>query len=119
MQYENFNFESKYEIEKLLKSANETDVPSILIGAVNGVDDLEWIQGILFSYIDNDDYWISKTAINLFGDLARIYGNLNKNMILEKFKKIKREDLKYVIDEAIEDIEIYSVSPSKSSNLEE
>ncbi|THF49196.1 hypothetical protein E6C50_13220 [Flavobacterium supellecticarium] len=107
IEYENFEFFDKSEIEKLLKTSSEVEIPKILIGAVNGINDVNWLQDLLMNYVENEDYWISKTSIGLFGDLARIFGKIDKNKILKKLKSIERQDLKYIVDEVIEDIEIF------------
>jgi hypothetical protein len=79
------------------------------VSALNNIDNLNWLQSVLIEYINNENFWISKTSINLLGDLARIYGNeIDKKMILKKLKTIKRADLKNIISETMEDIEIFT-----------
>lgn len=79
------------------------------MSALNNIDNLNWLQSVLIEYINNENFWISKTSINLLGDLARIYGNeIDKKMILKKLKTIKRADLKNIISETMEDIEIFT-----------
>lgn len=104
--YENFIFSDKGEIKKLLIQSEEMEIPKILIGAVNGINDLEWLQELLISYIKHDNYWVGKTAIHLFGDLDRIYPTLDKNKIINILQSIDRDEFRHVINETIEDIKI-------------
>lgn len=110
MKYENFNFNGdENDFENLLKKSKDEDIPKILVSALNNLDNLNWLQNILIEYTKNEDFWIAKTAINLLSDLARIYGNeINKEMILKKLKGMERADLKNVINETLEDIEIFT-----------
>lgn len=106
MRYENFNYSDKWEILKLLK--DNKNVIEVIIGAVNNIDDQEWLEKLCLKYILNDDFGISRAAIYSIGDIARIFGNLlNRDVIEEKFAQVKDEKLKYVIFDVKSDFEIF------------
>ena len=107
MEYENFYFLDKFEIEKKLETSIILDIPEILVGAINGVDDWEWLQHICLKYISHQDFWISTTAIAGLSDIARIHGMLNKEKVLKELEVIKNSNLKEVIESTIDDLSIF------------
>ena len=107
MEYENFCFNDKNEIEKMLKSSNELDIPKILVGSINGVDDWEWLQNLCLKYVNHPDFWVSTTAISGLSDIARIHGFLEKEKVLKKISSLKNPKLKEVIVNTIDDISIF------------
>ena len=107
MEYENFCFSDKNEIDEMLKSSEEIEVSKILVGSINGVDDWEWLQNICLKYASHQDFWISTTAISGFSDIARIHGMLDKEKVLKKLEELKNVNLKEVIECTINDLSIF------------
>ena len=78
-----------------------------LLLAISELDDVEWVENVYLEYIHDDDQWVSSAAITGLGHLARISGQLNKNLVIKTLTdlaKVKSE-LKGKISDAISDIE--------------
>lgn len=106
LKYQNFNYENKAEIKQMLNDGH--NVSELIIGAINGIDDQQWLEEFCITYILNDDFGISRTAIYGIGDIARIYRKLlNFKIIKEKFAQIQNQKLKYVILDVEDDFEIF------------
>jgi hypothetical protein len=107
MEYQYFSFDSKASIEKMLLSKNTETISQAILGAVNGIDDWQWLQQLCLTYSNHANYWVAKNAITSLGSIARIFGELDVALVLAKFKEVKDPELQVVIDCAIEDIEIF------------
>lgn len=107
MIYEDFFIEDKNEVEKILKNNNANDIISAIIGAVNGIDDWEWLQDICIRYMYNDNYWLASTSIMGISDIARIHRKIDMEKIEESFKNIKNERLKPIIKMVEEDLKLF------------
>ncbi|MDQ1160203.1 hypothetical protein QE422_000571 [Chryseobacterium sp. SORGH_AS 447] len=106
MKYKNYNYSDKSDVSTML--ANNQNVIETIIGAINGIDDQKWLEEMCIKYILNDDFGIARTAIYGIGDIARIYKKLlNKKEIQKKFGKVTNENLKFVIKEVNDDLEIF------------
>lgn len=106
MKYKNYNYSDKSDVSTML--ANNQNVIETIIGAINGIDDQKWLEEMCIKYILNDDFGIARTAIYGIWDIARIYKKLlNKKEIQKKFGKITNENLKFVIKEVNDDLEIF------------
>lgn len=96
------------EIEKELAGNNNEKKILALISAVESIEDVNWLYDIFIKYSNVEDFWISKTAINCLGDIARIYRNIDFDKIIKHLKSLRgRKELITVIDEAIEDIQLF------------
>lgn len=105
MEYKNYNYSNKLEVIKML---NTNNIIEAIIGAINGVDDQEWLEEICIKYICDKDFGIAKTAVYAIGDIARIYGRiLNYELIKELFDKVEDQRLKYIIHEVNDDLDIF------------
>ncbi|UKB85074.1 hypothetical protein LF887_05455 [Chryseobacterium sp. MEBOG06] len=49
MEYKNYYFADKSEVVKMLN--NNKDIIEVIIGAINGIDDPEWLEEICIKYI--------------------------------------------------------------------
>ncbi len=107
MKYESFSNTDKEQIIKLLKSDNSEEIIATIVGAVNGVNDWEWLQNELIQLVNHSDFWVAKTAINGLGDIVRIHKNIDTQLVIDKLKDNKREDLEGVIGDCIEDISLF------------
>ena len=107
MQYEDFQINTKEGVNQLLLTKHPDSVIKGLLGAVNGVHDYEWVQSLCLSYCLHDDYWIAKTAINLIGDISRVYGKINLELVYNAFEKINDKNLIEEINQTKEDITIF------------
>lgn len=106
MKYKNYNYANKSDVTEML--ANNQNIIEIIIGAVNGIDDQEWLEEMCIRYILNNDFGIARAAIYAIGDIARIYKKLlNKREIQKEFDKVTDERLKFVIKEVNDDLEIF------------
>lgn len=106
MEYKNYNYTDKSEVMKMLNDNH--NITEIIIGAINGIDDQEWLEELCIKYILNEDFGDARTAIYGISSIARIYGQLlNKKLINELFNKVKDEKLKYVIEEVNDDLDIF------------
>jgi len=106
MKYQSFNYTHKSEIEQMLNDGY--NVSELIIGAINGVDDQQWLEELCIKYILNEDFGIARTAIYGVGDIARIYQKLlNFEIIKEKFTQIQDQRLKYVVEDVENDFEIF------------
>lgn len=106
MKYQDFNYTNKSEIEQMLNDG--CNVSELIIGAINGVDDQQWLEELCIKYILNEDFGIAQNAIYGVGDIARIYRKvLNFEIIKEKFTQIQDQRLKYVIQDVESDFEIF------------
>ena len=107
MEYKNFNYSNKSQIEELLLSEDLNVIISSIIGMINGVNDRVWVQNKLLELSVNSNFWIAKNAITGIGDLARLYGKLDKKKVDLVISGIKNDQLDPVIKEMYEDINIY------------
>ena len=107
MEYKEFNYSDKLELEKLLSSPNKETKIGAIIGMVNGVDDWVWVQEKLLEFIHDDDFWIAKNAIMGLADIARIHRNLDLDKVERALNEIKNKDLEGIINSVKDDIEIY------------
>ncbi|WP_312390886.1 hypothetical protein [Chryseobacterium sp.] len=106
MEYNNYHYTDKNNIQKMLD--NNENIIEAIIGAINGINDQEWLEQLCLKYISSEDFGIARTAIYSFGDIARIYRQLlNRELIENQLSKITDEKLKYVIQEVKEDFEIF------------
>ncbi|UMY66012.1 MULTISPECIES: hypothetical protein [unclassified Flavobacterium] len=107
MEYESFFFDTKEEVEKILANGSNEEVVSAIIGAVNGIDDGQWLQELCLRFCNHRDFWVSKAAINGFGDIARIHKYLEKSRVLQALNSIDNERLVPIIKQTIQDIELF------------
>ncbi|RWX03663.1 hypothetical protein [Flavobacterium cerinum] len=107
MIYDNYLFKSKEEVIGLLNTGSSENIITALIGAVNGIDDWFWLEGLCLNYLHHTDFWVSKTAINSLGDIARIHKVLNVEKVLSELKLIKENKLSGLIRETVLDIELF------------
>lgn len=107
MEYENYLYTNKNSVELLLKNADNKQIISVIIGAINGIDDWKWLQKLCLQYINHKDYWVSKTAISGIGDIARIHHKLDKEEVLGCLKTVENEKLKDSISSTMEDISLF------------
>lgn len=106
MKYENYECSSKSEVIKALDE--HQNVIETIIGAINGIDDPQWLEELCVKYILNEDFGIAKTAMYGISDIARIYRKLlNREKIEKQFDQIKDQRLKYVIQEVNDDLKIF------------
>jgi len=106
MIYEEFSYSNKLEVERLLVSSKDNRIKA-LIGMINGIDDWKWVQDKILKFIHDDDFWVAKNAITGLGDIARIHGKLEKDMVYKELSKLQNEQLFAVRDEAIDDIKMF------------
>lgn len=107
MEYKNYSYSDKSSIELLLETNDNEQIISAIIGAVNGIDDWEWLQKLCLDYINHSDYWVSKTAISSLGDVARIHHKLEKEKVVSHLKKIINEKLLGSVSSTIDDIDLF------------
>ena len=107
MEYQEFNYSDKNEIEKLLLSSDQELKIAVILGMVNGVNDWKWVQDKLLLLIFDDDFWIAKNAISSLSDIARIYRNLEIEKVKLELDKIKDERLINVISDVYQDFKIF------------
>lgn len=107
MRYEDFFYENKNEVEKLLSSSNKEDIIAALVGMVNGIEDWRWLQSKLLLFINHDDYWVAKNAVEGLGKVARFYRELDKTIVLNELRKVSKEKMKDVVQETIEEINLF------------
>ncbi len=77
-----------------------------IIRAVSTIEDQAWLVNLCLKYMNHEDQWIAGAAINGLGDIARIFGRLDMEMILKKLDLLrpKRKELAGKIEDAIDDI---------------
>jgi len=107
MQYENFFFDNKHEVEGILNHGSPEEKVGAIIGAINGVDDSEWLQEICLRYCHDSDFWVSKAAINGLGDIARLHRSLDKNRVVSVLGSIKDQRLLPIVRQTIQDITFF------------
>lgn len=89
---------------------------SLMLYGISEIDDWEWVQEIYCKYLNHTERWVVIAAIKGLADIARISHNLNKDKIINMLKRTaeKNNDLKDIIEDAIDDIELF-VKSSKHS----
>ena len=107
MKYESYSFDNKEEIEFLLRSKINDNIINALQGAINGIDDCKWLQELCLKYINHEDYWVAKTAINGLGDIARVFNDLDCLKVVNQLNQIKRKDLEGAINDTLSDIKMF------------
>ena len=112
MEYESFNYTNKQEIESLLATGSNDTIKRAIIGAVNGIDDRQWLEDICLRYVSHPDYWAAKTAINSLGDIGRIYQEVSQKVI-SALKDLNNDSLKGTVKEALGDITMFAKSVIK------
>jgi hypothetical protein len=107
MEYQEFNYTDKNEIEKLLLSSNQEVKIGVILGMVNGLNDWKWVQDKLLSLIFDDDFWIAKNALTSLSDVARIHKNLEIDKVKRELDKVIDDRLKDVISDVYQDFNIF------------
>lgn len=107
MKYQNINLTDKTEVEQLLISPSEEIRSNAIVGMVNGIADVTWVQDKLLELVHDENFWVAKNAITGLGDLARIHGTLDLLKVKSALEKINRKDLKGVIESTLADFEIF------------
>lgn len=107
MEYKSYLYNDKRSIELLLQTNDNEQIISAIIGAVNGIDDWEWLQQLCLKYINHPNYWVSKTTISSLGDIARIHHRLEKEKVLNHLRTIVDRKLLGSINSVIEDIDLF------------
>ena len=107
MKYEKINSISINEFEKALKNVPLKELPLTLLSILN-CDDYAYIQETYLKYINHQDTWVSKTAINGLSDLARIH-KVDKEKVITSLNTLKNHDSQLIdiIDDCIDDINYY------------
>ena len=96
------------EAKIMLSSENPEQVREALLGAVESVDDWHWLQEKCMRLVDSDDVWTARTAITCLGHIARIFGELDKEKVLNKLALLKANpDLTGHIESAENDIKLF------------
>ncbi len=109
-QYEKPGVLSKEETLSILNGNNTVEQKvHALVGSVNAIEDHAWLQELCLSYVNHKDKWIAGAAINGLGDIARIFGQLDLKLVLDKLNttKSERKDLAGKIEDAIDDIKTF------------
>lgn|SRR5690554_4285462 len=107
MEYQEYNCSNKNEVLLLLNSKNNEDIIKGILGMVNGISDTSWLQSKIIPFINHSDLWVSKSAINALGDIARIHGELDREKINSELVKIIRPDMLGVLEDFRDDIDMY------------
>ncbi|MFY7730153.1 MAG: hypothetical protein ACOVRN_11605 [Flavobacterium sp.] len=107
MNYERFCFEDKEVVIFLLNSGEQQKIVSAIVGAINGIEDRQWLEDICMGYIHHNDYWIAKAALNGLGDIARIYKTINLEKLNKEITKISNDALKPVINDLKTDLKMF------------
>jgi len=117
MKYQSSSFSNKEEVNKLLESNSNEDIISAILGSVNGINDFYWVQSLCLKYINHNDFWVAKTAINSLGDLARIYKEMNTDKVCNALQAVEDEKLLPTISDTLEDITLFK-NNNESENLD-
>lgn len=107
MEFQDFNFDDKQKVISLLESSDEDVRSSAIVGMVNGISDLSWVQEKLLHLVNDPSFWVAKNAITGLADLARIHRDIDVKRVKEIFKHLDREDLQGVIKSTLDDFEIF------------
>ena len=93
---------------KKLSTSRIEDIPLLLAG-ISQIDDYKWVQDTFLKYLCHDDFWVAKSAINGFSDLARIHGQLDLEKVTASLKElaIKKPSLSGYVEETLEDLKIF------------
>lgn len=111
MNYQDYIFSDKKEIEQLLTSSKQEIRISAIIGMVNGISDANWVQNKLLELVNDENFWIAKSSITGLADLARIHGKLDLLKVKSILREVDRKDLKPIIEAALDDFSIF-LNPS-------
>ncbi len=107
MIYENFDYSDKEKVLELLSSLNYQSRCEAIIGMVNGIPDQAWVLDRLLVLVNDENFWVAKTAINSLGDLARMYGELDLERVNCVLDQIIRKELEQEISETREDFDLF------------
>lgn len=107
MKYQNYLYTDKAEVSRLLLSDSEKVRASAIVGMVNGISDVQWVEDQLLHLLDDSSFWVAKGAIVGLGNLARIHGQLNQERVKAAFETIERADLKGAISDTLDDFNIF------------
>lgn len=109
MEYDNTSFIDKQKAIELFKTGDSEIVCKTLIDAISYIHDRQWLQDKCIELSQSSDFWISKTAINCIGDIARIYKKLDAKKVKYLFSELKkkRKELLGTIEDVEDDFEIY------------
>jgi len=89
----------------MLSSKNAALIIDALLRAVESIEDWHWLQDTCLRFVDDDDVWIARTAIICLGHIARIWGKLDKEKVLDKLAALKaKPELLGHIESAEDDI---------------
>lgn len=109
-QYERPEVLSKEEIVGILNSySTPEEKVNAIVGAVNSIQDQEWLQELCLHLSNHKEQMVAGAAINGLGDIARIFGELDVKLVSEKLNAIRseRKDLIGKIDDALDDIRMF------------
>ncbi len=107
MEYQSFFFDDKQKINQILSNGSDEEIVGAIIGAINGIDDSQWLEEVCLRFLNHSNFWISKAAINGLGDIARIHRYLDTNRVLHALSLIDNERLLPIVKQTIQDIDIF------------
>ena len=91
------------------KKSSSSDKINALLGAVEGINDHEWLEALYLQYIEDYDYGVAHAAIQGLGYTARILRKLNIELVVNRLLNLmKRKDRLFgVINDTFDDIEMF------------
>ncbi len=107
MEYKKYSFSDKEEVNSLLLNGSNENIISALLGAVNGITDFDWVQELCLRYVNHDDFWVAKTAINSLGNLARVHSKISLDRVYKELENIDKIELKSTVSDVLDDIMIF------------
>ena len=99
---------SRHDAEEALSSASSATVCYALARVVHHDSDWRWLQDKCIQMTSHPDMDVVRLSISLFGDIARIHGNLDLDTVLPLLKRLhENTELAGRVEDAWDDIAVY------------
>ncbi|WP_299371603.1 hypothetical protein [uncultured Kiloniella sp.] len=107
-QYQPIPKKKKIEILSQLDKVKGRELCLLLL-SLSELDDWRWAQEKYLEFINDEDEWVAKAAINGLGYIARISRNLDKDKVVKKLQGLVqiRPKMRSTVEDAINDIEMF------------
>lgn len=94
--------------EAAFSSNNSERICDALIRVTYHDDDYKWVQNKCITFLQSDDLDVKRLAVICLGHLARIHSKLDKKLVIPLLEKLRKDkDVKGVVEDALDDIDMF------------
>lgn len=109
MRYEELQPISRNEFEQTLSSCEPEEIARGLLRMALHETDLLWAEQKCLSALNDASNVVKSAAVTALGHLARIHGNITREIVVPKLKHLKEDPiLRGVAEDALDDIAMFA-----------